>query len=374
MSSQPPTSIHQYFGEVNDPRGQNVQHPLLSIITIAICGTLCGADTWVDIEMYGQVKQDWFSSFLDLPHGIPSHDTFGRVFRQLDPDDFQQSFHTWTMAICELTQGEVVAIDGKQIRRSKDGVLGQEGLHMVSVWASENQLVLGQEKVDDHSNEITAIPKLLHLLDLASSIVTIDAIGCQTDITQTIIEQEADYVIAVKANQGELLDDVTAAFETLPPGVQLPYARTINKDHGRIELRECWATADPAILNHIQAYKAWTGLQSLVKIVSERRLPDRTTQETRYCISSLPPDAYLLLEVARTHWHIENRLHWVLDIAFREDENRVRKDHAPQNLAVLRHLALNLLKHETSLKVGIKAKRLRAGWDHQYLLKVLCSE
>lgn len=373
MASEPPTNIHQYFGDVNDPRGQNVRHPLLSIITIAICGTLCGADNWVDIEMYGQAKHEWLSKFLDLPHGIPSHDTFGRVFRQLDPDEFQRGFHTWTMAICELTQGEVVAIDGKQVRRSKDGVLGKEGIHIVSVWASENQLVLGQEKVDDHSNEITAIPKLLHLLDLAGSIVTIDAIGCQTEITQTISERGADYVIAVKANQETLLDDVTAAFETLPPGVQLPYARTIDKDHGRIELRECWVTADPAIVNHIQAYKTWTDLQSLVKIVSERRLPDKTTQETRYFITSLPPDAHLALRVARTHWHIENRLHWVLDIAFREDENRVRKDHAPQNLTVLRHLALNLLKQDTSLKVGIKAKRLRAGWDHQYLLKVLCA-
>ena len=194
MSSQPPTNIYQYFGDVNDPRGQNVRHPLLSIIIIAICGTLCGADNWVDIEMYGQAKQDWLSTFLDLPHGIPSHDTFGRVFRQLDPDEFQQSFHTWTMTICELTQGEVVAIDGKHVRRSKDGVLGKEGIHMVSVWASENQLVLGQEKVDDHSNEITAIPKLLHLLDLTGSIVTIDAIGCQTEIAQTIIDQHADYV------------------------------------------------------------------------------------------------------------------------------------------------------------------------------------
>jgi predicted transposase YbfD/YdcC len=373
MSFQPPTNIHQYFGDVTDPRGQNVRHPLLSIIAIAICGTLCGADNWVDIEMYGQAKQDWLSTFLDLPHGIPSHDTFGRVFRQLDPDEFQRSFHTWTMAICELTQGEVVAIDGKQVRRSKDGVLGKEGMHMVGVWASENQLVLGQEKVNDHSNEITAIPKLLHFLDLAGSIVTIDAIGCQTEIAQTIMDQGADYVLAVKANQETLLEDVTAAFETLPPGVRLPRARTIDKDHGRIELRECWVTDDPAILSHIQAYKAWAGLRSLVKIVSERRLPDKTTIETRYFITSLLPDAPRLLQVVRTHWHIENRLHWVLDIAFREDENRARKDHAPQNLAVLRHLALNLLKQDTSLKIGIKAKRLRAGWDHQYLLNVLCA-
>jgi len=359
MPSQPPTNIHQYFGDVTDPRGQNARHPLLSIIAIAICGTLCGADNWVDIEMYGQAKQEWLSTFLDLPHGIPSHDTFGRVFRQLDPDEFQRSFHTWTMAICELTQGEVVAIDGKQVRRSKEGVLGKEGIHMVSIWASENQLVLGQEKVDDHSNEITAIPTLLHLLDLTDSIVTIDAIGCQTEIAQTIIDQGADYVMAVKANQETLLDDVIAAFETLPSGVRLPYARTIDKGHGRIERRECWVTDDPAILNHIQAYKAWAGLQSLVKIVSERRLPDKTTIETRYFITSLPPDAQHLLRVVRTHWHIENRLHWVLDIAFREDENRVRKDYAPQNLAVLRHLALNLLKQDSSLKVGIKAKRLR---------------
>jgi hypothetical protein len=174
----------------------------------------------VDIEMYGQAKQDWLTTVLDLPHGIPSHDTFGRVFRQLNPEEFQRSFHTWTRAICELTQGELVAIDGKQVRRSKDGVLGKEGIHMVSVWASENQLVLGQEKVDDHSNEITAILKLLQFLDSAGSIVTIDAMGCQTDITHTIMEQEADYVIAVKSNQETLLDDVVAAFETLPPGVQ----------------------------------------------------------------------------------------------------------------------------------------------------------
>jgi predicted transposase YbfD/YdcC len=373
MSSQPPTTIHEYFSDLSDPRGQNVQHPLLSIITIALCGTLCGADNWVDIEMYGHAKREWLATFLDLPHGIPSHDTFGRVFRQIDPDEFQRCFHDWTMAICELTAGEVVAIDGKQVRRSKDGSLGQEGIYMVSVWASENRLVLGQEKVDDHSNEITAIPKLLRLLDLAGSIITIDAMGCQTDIAQAIMEQEADYVIAVKGNQGMLLDDVVAAFESLPPGLHLSSTRTIEKDHGRIEIRECWVTAAPAVLDYIQAYKAWPGLHSLVKIVSERRLPDKTTLDTRYFIASLPPDASHLLQVVRTHWHIENRLHWVLDIAFREDDNRVRKDHAPQNLAVLRHIALNLLKQDTSLKVGIKAKRLRAGWDQAYLLQVLCA-
>jgi predicted transposase YbfD/YdcC len=372
MSSQPPTNVHQYFGELSEPRGQNVQHPLLSIITLAICGTLCGADTWVDIEMYGHAKQEWLATFLDLPHGIPSHDTFGRVFRQIDPEEFQGCFREWTRAICELTQGEVVAVDGKQLRRSKDGLLGKEGIYMVSAWASENRLVLGQEKVDDHSNEITAIPRLLQLLDLAGSVVTIDAMGCQTDIAETILEQEAEYVLAVKANQDTLLEDVVAAFATLPPGVRLDYHRTTDKGHGRIEIRECWTTATPTVLDHIQGYKAWPGLQSLVKVVSERRLPDRTTVETRYFISSLPPDAQRLLQVVRTHWHVENRLHWVLDIAFREDESRVRKDHAPQNLAVLRHLTLNLLKQETSLQVGVKAKRLRAGWDQDYLLKVLC--
>jgi predicted transposase YbfD/YdcC len=374
MPSPPPNSIGQHFANVTDPRsGQNIRHSLLSIISIAICGIIGGADTWVDIEMFGNAKRSWFETFLDLPHGIPSHDTFGRVFRQIAPDEFEASFRSWATAICERVKGAVMAVDGKTLRRSKDGTLGKAALQMVSVWASENNLVLAQDKIDEATNEITAIPELLRLLELEGSVVTIDAIGCQTEIAETIIEQKANYVLVVKDNQETLREDVAATFEHTRPPIRPDYHKTVNKGHGRIETRECWAVSDPEVLAHINAYKAWKGLRSLAKVTSERRIDGETSRTTRYFISSLPADAQRLLEVIRAHWQIENGLHWVLDMAFREDESRVRKDHAPQNLAVLRHIALSLLKQETSLKVGIKAKRLRAGWDENYLLKVLCA-
>ena len=374
MTTQPPSNIHEYFGSLNDPRdGQNVQHKLIDILTIAICGILCGADNWVDIEMFGEAKAEWLSSFLELKHGIPSHDTFGRVFRALNAEEFQRCFADWTTAICEISDGSIVSVDGKQLHGSQDGSLGRDGIYMVSLWASENELVLGQEKVADHSNEITAIPRLLKLLDIRGSIVTIDGMGCQTDIVNTIVQAGADYVIALKANQRTLLKDTQLAFESTDPEFAPAYHQTINKGHGRIEIRQCWVTAASDLLDFIADFKTWSGLQSLVKIVCERRFADRTESDTRYFISSLPPDPQHLLHVVRSHWSIENALHWVLDIAFRQDDNRVRKDNAPQNLAILQHLALNLLKQDKSLKVGVKAKRLRAGWDEPYLLKVLCS-
>jgi predicted transposase YbfD/YdcC len=374
MWSEPPSNIHEYFGSLTDPRnGQNVQHKLIDILTIAICGIICGADNWVDIEMFGQAKAEWLSSFLELEHGIPSHDTFGRVFRALNAEEFQRYFADWTAAICELSAGSIVAVDGKQLHGSQDGILGRDGIYMVSVWATENELVLGQDKVADHSNEITAIPRLLKLLDIRGSIVTIDGIGCQTEIVNTIVDAGADYVIALKANQRTLLKDTQLAFESNHPDFEPAYHQTINKGHGRIEIRQCWVTAASDLLDFIADFKTWSGLQSLVKIVCERRFADRTETDTRYFISSLAPDPQHLLHVVRSHWSIENRLHWVLDIAFRQDDNRVRKDSAPQNLAILQHLALNLLKQDKSLKVGVKAKRLRAGWDEPYLLKVLCS-
>lgn len=376
MSGKPPTSISQHFSDLPDPRpGINIQHSLVNIISIAICAVICGADTWVDVELFGKSKRKWLETFLDLPNGIPSHDTFGRVFRLLDPAQFQQRFYEWTQTICHLTKGEVLAVDGKQLRRSKDGGLGRAGIYMVNVWATENQLSLAQHKVDDHSNEITAIPILLELLDIEDCIITIDAIACQTEIVETIQAQNADYVIAAKGNQGTLFEDIQAAFESEQAQAKADYHKTINKGHGRIEIRECWVTSDEEVLGYIQDYKAWTGLQTLVKVVSERRLlvSGKIERETRYFIASLSANAQHLLSVVRTHWQVENSLHWVLDMAFREDDSRVRKDHGPQNFAVLRQLALNLLKRETSTKAGIKAKRKQAGWDENYLIKVLCA-
>jgi predicted transposase YbfD/YdcC len=374
MTKPPSSSFEEYFGELPDPReGQNVQHPLLSIISIAMCAVICGADNWVDVEMFGQAKQAWLETFLELPHGIPSHDTFGRMFRRINPEAFEGCFSEWTQAMCNLTAGEVVALDGKQLRRSKDGVLGREAIRLVSAWASENALMLAQAPVEEGRNEIPTLLKLLGLLDLSQSIVTIDGIGCQTDITEAIIDQQADYVLAVKGNQETLAHDVQAAFEPTTRDFQPQYAKTVNKGHGRLEIRECWATDASDVLAFIQDYKAWSGLRSLVKITAQRHLATQIEVQTRYFISSLPPDPARLLHVVRAHWHIENAFHWILDVAFREDDSRVRKDHAPRNLALLRRLALNLLKHDTSLKVGLKAKRLRAGWDNPYLLKVLCS-
>lgn len=373
MSIPPNNSIEQYFGELPDPRsGQNVQHKLMDIVTIAICAIICGADNWVDIEQFGKAKQGWLSSFLELPHGIPSHDTFARVFRRLKPEAFQASFQNWTQVLAARLHRQGLAVDGKQLRGSKDGVLDKDGIYMVSAWAQESHLVLAQDKVDEHSNEITAIPRLLELLDIEDSIITLDAMGCQTAIAQTIVEQGADYVMAVKGNQGTLFEDLSALFDTPATQQTADYHRTITKDHGRIEIRQCWALADPEEVAHINDYKTWEKLRSVVKVQAERRLPGQEpTFKTRYFISSLPPQAKHMLQVIRGHWGIENGLHWVLDIAFREDESRARKDHAPQNLAILRHIAVNLLKQESSLKVGVKAKRLRAGWDEHYLLKVL---
>jgi predicted transposase YbfD/YdcC len=367
-----PASIQQHFGDLEDPRtGENIQPPLLSIICLAVCGVICGADGWVDIELFGQGKQELLKGFVDLPHGIPSHDTLGRVFRHLNPLEFQRCFTDWTHQISTLTAGEVVAIDGKKLRGSQDRCKGQACLTLVNVWAPQNRLVLAQYQVADKSNEITAIPRLLELLDLHGAVVTMDAIGCQTQIVEYLCDHETDYVIAVKGNQGTLLTDIELAFAQASPALTLDYAQTIEKGHGRIELRQCWATAEPAMLAYINNYKTWAGLKSLVKVVDERRLPHKIERETRYFISSLPPNATQLLVAIRSHWQVENSLHWVLDVAFDEDACRVRKDHAPINFALLRQIALNLLNQETSVKAGIKAKRKLAGWNDDYLMTLL---
>ena len=366
------------FNELPDPRSErNQEHALLSIVAIAICGAICGADNWVDIEAYGKAKQEWLSSWLALPNGIPSHDTFGRVFRFLNPQAFREGFMEWIRALGPLKAGEVVSIDGKQMRGAKDIPKGKEGLYMVSAWAAEQGIVLGQSKVDEKSNEITAIPELLDVLAVEGCVVTIDAIGCQTEIAQKIVDQQADYMLAVKGNQGTLFEDIVDLFAGFEQAhwqdVRHDYFKTVNKDHARLEIRECWVVAQPEYLAYLRRFPDWKALHSLVKIVSQRQLNGETSMQTRYFISSLNTSAQRCLAICRDHWRIENDLHWVLDVAFAQDLNRVHKDFAPENWAVLQHIALVLVKQERSSRASVKTKRLRAGWDDDYLCTILAS-
>ena len=378
MEEQATENIAKHFRELTDPRTGNAKrHIFIEILIIAICAVICGADGWNDVELYGKNKKDWLKTFLKLPKGIPSHDTFGRVFALIKPEEFQKLFIEWIKAIEKLTAGQVVAIDGKQLRRSHDHDAGKAAIYMVSAWATTNQVVLGQRKVDDKSNEITAIPELLKLLDLAGCIVTIDAIGTQTEIVKTIVDGGADYLLSVKENQGNLFDDIQYLFEVdAAKGfdqVSHSYTQKVNKGHGRLETRECWAIDVEEYLDYLRKRERWPGLKSIVRIIAKREIGEKIEIQISYFITSLPADAQSILKVKRGHWKIENQLHWVLDIAFREDESRVRKDHGPENFAVLRHMALNLLKNEKSAKGGIHAKRLQAGWNNDYLLAILKS-
>ncbi len=373
---QPTASILEHFKEVTDPRIERQKlHQLLDIIVIAICAVICGADTWGDVELFGQSKLAWLKRFLELPNGIPSHDTFGRVFGLLDPLEFQTGFLRWVQAITHVTRGQVMGVDGQQLRGSHDKRLGKAAIYMVSAWASDAPVVLGQRKVEDKSNEMTAIPQLLDVLALEGCIVTIDAIGTQTKIATRSVERGADYVLSVKANQARLLDDIRDVFQEeqahhFQEG-PYDYVKTVDKGHGRLELRECWSISAPAYLLCLRDARKWPGLKSLVMLKVERRIGCQRKVNIRYDISSLNTSAADFLRITRGHWGIENGLHWELDIAFREDDSRVRKDHAPQNFAVLRHSALHLLKPEKTAPGGIKAKRLPCGWNAQYLLQVL---
>lgn len=367
-------SLLAHFIHITDRRSTRGRlHPLMSILAIAVCAAICGADDWVAVAAWGKAKEDWLGGFLDLPNGIPSHDTFGRVFSIINPDEFQAAFLSWIRAMATAIDGDVVAIDGKTLRRSFDRLAGCAAIHMVSAWSTANGLVIGQVKTEEKSNEITAIPKLLQLLELKGCLVTIDAMGCQKKIAAAIIDKGGDHLLAVMDNQPRLFKDIKATFDVgLDTNIECfehDYASTAEAGHGRTEERTAWVTND---LTGIRDREAWPSITSLAMVEAVRTVGDKTSVFHRFYISSGPgTNAALTLRAARSHWAIENKLHWCLDMAFREDESRIRVGHAAENMSRLRHIALNLLRQEKTAKVGIKTKRMRAGWDNDYLLRVL---
>ena len=357
----------EYFSDIEDPRiDRTKDHLLADIIFITIASVICGADSWNDIENYGNAKESWLKQFLKLPNGIPSHDTFNRVYSALDPQKLEASFINWVRAVSNLTEGEVISIDGKTIRgsRRKDA---KSFVHMVSAWAHVNHLSLGQVKVDDKSNEITAIPKLLEVLTIKGCIVTIDAMGCQTEIAEKIIEKGADYILAVKGNQGSLEEGIIDTIKFTKP---IDTYEDSDFRHGRIETRKCSTYTD---FSHIEKFDRWKEAKSIVKIDSHRYIKATGKEETevRLYISSMAPNAKKIEKCIRAHWGIENSLHWVLDVAFNEDRSTKTNPIAVQNFSIINRIALNLVANEKSKKRSIKGKRLDAGWDNDYLLKIL---
>lgn len=369
-------TILKHFSTLEDPRiARSKQHLLGDIVAIAILAVLSGADSWVAIETYAQAKSDWLGQFLALPNGIPSHDTIARVFARLEPQAFRQCFSNWIESMTQAIGAEVIPIDGKKLRQSFDRSTATSAIHVVSAWACQHRLVLGQVKVDSKSNEITAIPKLLDMLEIAGCIITIDAMGCQKDIAAKIIGKKASYVLALKGNHSKLYEEVSRWFDLARrhngfADIKHSYHQTTESGHGRIEIRQYWSVPVEE-LGVLTNQEQWSGLQSVGMVVCERRLWNKTTVEVRFYISSLSSDALVLANTVRSHWEIENSVHWVLDVTFNEDASRIRKDNAPENFAILRHLALNLLSREKSLRGSVAMKRYRAGLDNNYLAKVL---
>ncbi len=365
-------SLQEHFAELTDPRRREVTYPLTNIVVIAICAVICGADDFVAIARWGRTKRDWLAKFLDLSAGIPSHDRFNAVLALLRPSEFERCLLSWITALHEITGGQIVAIDGKTLRRSFDAASGKAAIHMVSAWATANHVSLGQMVTDAKSNEITAIPQLLELIEISGALVTIDAMGCQTEIAQQIVAHDADDCLAVKGNQPTLHQGLMDFFEE---HLDDDFARTKvrrhetqERAHGRDEQRTYFLCPVP---DDLPDRRRWAGLKAIGVAINMTRRGDKECFEVRYYILSRYVAAARFAEAVRGHWAIENRLHWQLDVTFQEDQSRLRKDHADANFSSLRRTALSLLKNETSLKVGIKNKRLNAGWDDAYLEKVL---
>lgn len=368
----PKISLQGLFEEMDDPRVVGrCTYSLKAVVLIAICAVLCGAESWTEIEEFGESKRAWLSQFLRLEQGIPSPDTFRRVFSILPAEAFESRFQAWVETTCRVEQGQIIAIDGKSVRGA-----GLRALHLVSAWAHRSGIVLGQRKVDDKSNEITAIPQRLEDLYIAGSMVTLDAMGTQTKIAQKIIDKHADYVLALKGNQGQLHTDVADWFawaaEREFRDVPHPFAQTIHKNHGRIEIRQCWALADERAFETIRHDDGWVGLRSVVMVKRERRALDNapTSVETAVFLSSLPADADLLLYAIRAHWSIENNFHWTLDVVFREDDARLAVVNGAENFAILRRFALNLLKRHPA-KLSLKRKRFKAALNDTFLTQLI---
>jgi predicted transposase YbfD/YdcC len=370
-----PLGWFEFFEELPDPRVERtLRHPLLSVVTIALLAMICVGEGWEDMEQFGEAKQEWLETFLDLPNGIPSADTFRRVLSALDPKAFNACFVAWVQALSEGTAGKLVAIDGKTLRQSFDGATGKRALHLVNAWIADNRLTLGQLATEEKSNEITTIPRLLDLLELRGATVSVDAMGCQREVAEKVIERGADYVMGLKGNQGtahreviEFFDNARATgFRDTPHTF---HETTDGSEHGRVEVRRVWASQE---LSWFQDIKKWAGLRSIVMVERERTVGSRpTTTERQYYWTSHGLDAQQLGAMIRGHWGIENSLHWCLDVGFREDASRTRRDHGPENLALLRKIALNLAKNERTFKRGAQAKRRQACLKDGYLLTLL---
>ncbi len=362
-----------HFSALSDPRIDRAKkHQLIDILFIAVCTIICGGEGFTDMEVFGKAKEEWLCKYLVLPYGIPSHDTFRRVFSIIEPSAFARCFMAWSESLHEVTGGEVIALDGKTIRHSFDSASNQPALHMINAWATENGVALGHLKVEPETNEITALPRLLDMLDIEGRTVTMDAMGCQRELAEKIVDKKGDYVLCVKANQMSLHEDVAWFFDECEDfaDVEHTYYESLEKDHGRIEIRKCWAVEGEA--KWLGFGDEWKGLRSIAAVKAERIINRQKSSQTRYYISSLPGDAKRIADAVRGHWGIENSLHWVLDVTLCEDQSRVRKDSAPENLATLRRLAVNMIRKAKG-KISIRQAIMKAGWDTNFLERLLTS-